>query len=118
MGGSSFQPIGGGWPPACLRAATTSVETVSPPAFILPFPQLHLVPVSRRCWPFGSQIATRSIRRDFLDMSQQMIKIELAAKDLMNGQRLGNCHECAKRQENKHCMCLLADPAQEMLEPT
>src|SRR5262249_9081267 len=35
IGSSSFQPIAGGWPPACLRDATTSVETVSPPASIL-----------------------------------------------------------------------------------
>src|ERR1700738_2616873 len=35
VGSSSFRPVTGGWPPACLRDATASVETVSPPGLLI-----------------------------------------------------------------------------------
>jgi hypothetical protein len=82
------------------------------------FCELHLVPVTSLLAFSAHKLVPDPIGpRRFLHMPQQMIKIELATKDLMNGQRLGNCYECAKRQENKYWMCLLADPAHEMLEP-
>ena len=45
-----FHPIAGRWRPACLRAATASVETVSPPS---EFPGYHPAPVASKTAPCG-----------------------------------------------------------------